>query len=84
MKHFLRQNGIWMLVIALLLSLVITLSSVLLGGSANPLSNAVQAVTAPISGMVVTRREYPVVYSGSLLGRILGSREGEERDNEED
>lgn len=50
MKHFLRQNGIWILVIALLLSLVITLSSVLLGGSANPLSNAVQAVTAPIRG----------------------------------
>ena len=31
-----------------------------------------QAVTAPIDGMLFTRREYPVVYSGSLLGRILG------------
>ena len=50
MKNFLRQNGIWLLAIALLLSLVITLSSVLLGGSANPLSNVVQAVTAPIRG----------------------------------
>lgn len=36
--------------IALLLSLVITLSSVLLGGSANPLANVVQAVTSPIRG----------------------------------
>mgnify|MGYP006070072703 CR=1 FL=1 len=57
----------------------------LLGEVLNPLTGDVeQAVTAPISGMVFTRREYPVVYSGSLLGRILGSREGEERDNEED
>ena len=50
MKNFLRQNGIWLLAIALLLSLVITLSSVLLGGSANPLANVVQAVTAPVRG----------------------------------
>lgn len=50
MKNFLRQNGIWLLAIALLLSLVITLSSVLMGGNANPLSNAVQAVTSPIRG----------------------------------
>lgn len=50
MKNFLRQNGIWLLAIALLLSLVITLSSVLMGGSANPLANAVQVVTSPIRG----------------------------------
>lgn len=50
MKNFLRQNGIWLLAIALLLSLVITLSSVLMGGNANPLSNVVQAVTSPIRG----------------------------------
>ena len=50
MKNFLRQNGIWLLAIALLLSLVITLSSLLLGGSANPLANVVQAVTSPIRG----------------------------------
>lgn len=48
----------------------------LLGEILNPLTGDVeQAVTAPIPGMVFTRREYPVVYSGSLLGRILGSRE---------
>ena len=45
----------------------------LLGEILNPLTGDVeQAVKAPISGMVFTRREYPVVYSGSLLGRILG------------
>ena len=45
----------------------------LLGEILNPLTgNVEQAVTAPIKGMVFTRREYPVVYSGSLLGRILG------------
>lgn len=46
----------------------------LLGEILNPLTGDVeQAVTAPISGLVFTRREYPVVYSGSLLGRILGN-----------
>lgn len=45
----------------------------LLGEILNPLTgNVEQAVTAPIKGVVFTRREYPVVYSGSLLGRILG------------
>lgn len=56
----------------------------LLGEILNPLSGDVeQAVTAPISGMVFTRREYPIVYSGSLLGRILGSREEGEAGTEE-
>ena len=51
----------------------------LLGEILNPLTGDVeQAVTAPLSGMVFPRREYPVVYSGSLLGRILGSREERE------
>ena len=48
MKNFLRQNGIWLVAVALLLSLVITLSAVLLGGTADPLSNLVQTVTAPV------------------------------------
>ncbi|HJA64835.1 MAG TPA: succinylglutamate desuccinylase/aspartoacylase family protein [Candidatus Mediterraneibacter cottocaccae] len=48
----------------------------LLGEILNPLTGDVeQSVTAPIPGLVFTRREYPVVYSGSLLGRILGGRE---------
>ena len=48
MKNFLRQNGIWLVVVALLLSLAITLGAVLLGGTADPLSNLVRTVTAPV------------------------------------
>lgn len=44
-----------------------------IGKVVNPLTgDIVQEVTAPIDGMVFTRREYPIVYSGSLLNRILG------------
>lgn len=31
-----------------------------------------QTITAPVSGMVFSLREYPVVYEGSLIARILG------------
>lgn len=48
----------------------------LLGEILNPLTGDVeQTVTAPMAGLVFTRREYPIVYSGSLLGRILGGKE---------
>lgn len=50
MKDFLRKNGILLLVIALLLSILIGVSSAVLGGNADPLSNAVNTVTAPIRG----------------------------------
>lgn len=44
-----------------------------IGEILDPLTGHVQqTVTAPIDGLLFTRREYPVVYSGSLLGRILG------------
>jgi len=51
-KDFFRQNGIWLLVIALLLSVLIGITSFLLGGSADPFSNAVNTVTAPVRGGV--------------------------------
>lgn len=45
----------------------------LLGKVLDPLSGEVtEEVLSPIDGMVFTRREYPVVYVGSLLGRVLG------------
>lgn len=48
----------------------------LIGEILDPLTGHVQqAVTAPVSGLLFTRREYPVVYSGSLLGRILGGKQ---------
>lgn len=44
-----------------------------MGKILNPLSGSIEEIVkAPIDGMIFTRREYPVVYNGSLLGRILG------------
>ncbi|MDY3918981.1 MAG: M14 family metallopeptidase [Candidatus Limivivens sp.] len=44
-----------------------------LGDILCPLTGEVEErITAGVDGMVFTRREYPVVYSGSLLARILG------------
>ncbi len=50
MKKFFRQNGILLLVIALLLSILIGLTSALMGGNADPLSNVVNTATAPVRG----------------------------------
>lgn len=45
----------------------------LVGNVVNPMTGEVnEKVIAPIDGLIFTRREYPVVYSGSLLGRVLG------------
>ena len=41
MKDFFRHNGGWLLVIALLLSILIGLTSAFMGGNADPLSNLV-------------------------------------------
>ena len=48
MKKFLRQNGILLLVIALLLSILIGVASAFTKGNADPISNIVNTVTAPI------------------------------------
>ena len=50
MKDFLRQNGILLLVIALLLSILIGILSFVMGGSAAPLSNLVNTVASPVRG----------------------------------
>ena len=52
MKDFFRQNGIWLVVIALLLSILLGIGSAVLGGNADPLSNAFQVVTSPVRGAV--------------------------------
>lgn len=52
MKDFFRQNGILLVVIAFLLSILIGLTSALMGGNADPLSNAFNTVTAPVRGAV--------------------------------
>lgn len=48
MKDFFRHNGFLLLIIALLLSILIGITSALWGGTANPLSNVVNTVTAPL------------------------------------
>ena len=48
MKNFFRGNGVWLLLIALLLSALLGISSVLMGSTADPLSNLAAAVTAPV------------------------------------
>ena len=50
MKDFFRQNGILLVIIAVLLSILIGITSALMGGNADPLSNAFNTVTAPIRG----------------------------------
>lgn len=45
----------------------------IVGEIIDPLEGQVrQTILAPVSGMVFSLREYPVVYEGSLIARILG------------
>ena len=56
MKDFLRKNGIWVVLIAALLAAILWLTSTLIGGFAEPLSNLWGVITAPareLSGKVV-------------------------------
>ncbi len=47
-----------------------------LGVVADPLSGSVlQELKSPVSGLLFTLREYPVVYEGSLIARILGGKQ---------
>ena len=64
MKDFFRHNGVWLLVIALLLSILIGLTSAFMGGNADPLSNLVNTVTAPVrSGIAAAADWAEGVYS---------------------
>ena len=58
MKDFLRQNGILLLVIALLLSILIGALSFVMGGQVDPLSNIVNTVTAPVRGGVAAAADW--------------------------
>ena len=52
MKDFFHNNDVLLLVIALLLSLLVGISSALMGGTADPLSNAATTITAPVRSLV--------------------------------
>lgn len=54
MKDFFRQNGILLLVIAALLSAITAVSSMLLGGFSNPLSNVLGILSTPVQGAVTS------------------------------
>jgi len=54
LKNFLRQNGIFILVIALLLSAITAVTSLLMGGISNPLSNVMGMIATPIQGAVTS------------------------------
>jgi len=55
-KDFLRQNGILLLVIALLASILIGIFTFMLSGEADPLSNIVNTIAAPVRGGVAAAR----------------------------
>ena len=48
MKDFFRHNGVLILIIAVLLALITLVTSVLLGGTANPIASVVGFVTTPV------------------------------------
>lgn len=58
MKDFLRQNGILLLVIALLLSILIGILSFVMGGTADPLTNLVNTVVSPVRGGVAAAADW--------------------------
>ena len=44
-----------------------------IGDILNPLTGLIEhRVESPCSGMLFTVREYPIVYHGSLMARVLG------------
>ena len=48
-----------------------------LGDILSPLTGEIlQRVQAGVDGLLFTRREYPIVYNGSLLARILEVKKG--------
>lgn len=95
MKDFFRQNGFLLIIIAVLLSILIAISSVFMGGTANPLSNAFNFVTTPIrSGLASVNNWAEGVYDYvahyqelhdelDQLRRQIGELEAQVRENEE-
>lgn len=58
MKDFLRQNGVLLLVIALLASILIGIASFVLSGEADPLSNIVNTITSPVRGGIAAAADW--------------------------
>ena len=58
MKQFFHENGALLLIIALLLSILAGVSSVLLSGSADPISNVFNVITTPVRTGVSAAAEW--------------------------
>ena len=58
MKDFLRQNGILLLVIALLLSILIGIFTFTLSGEADPLSDIVNTLASPVRGGIAAAADW--------------------------
>ena len=67
MKDFFRDNGFWLLLIALLLSILLGLASVLLSGSTDPLSNLANTLTAPFKNGVSAALDWAEGVYGSVF-----------------
>jgi len=88
LKDFFRQNGIILLAIALLLSVLLGVGSAVMGGSADPFSNVVNTVTAPVRGgisAVINWAEgvYTYVFRYDELNRELADLRAQVADLEE-
>lgn len=58
MKDFLRQNGILLLVIALLLSILIGIFTFALSGEADPMSDLVNTIASPVRGGIAAAADW--------------------------
>ena len=88
MKDFFRRNGFWLLVIAFLLSVLIGISSALMGGNADPLSDLVSAVTAPVRNGVSAVADWAggvsrYVFHYGEMEQKVAELEGELREGQE-
>lgn len=58
MKDFLRQNGLLLIIIGGLLSILLSIASAFMGGIADPLSNLFSLVTSPVRNTVTAAADW--------------------------
>lgn len=58
MKDFLRQNGLLLIIIGGLLSILLSITSAFMGGTADPLSNLFSMVTSPVRNTVTAAADW--------------------------
>lgn len=58
MKDFLRQNGLLLIIIGVLLSILLSIASAFMGGIADPLSDLFSLVTSPVRNTVTAAADW--------------------------